>query len=611
MGKIVRRTARPEDIDGIMHVEEQAFGPIEEGGMAAAREIMLARMKKCNATKPGYFFVTEEDTVITGYLILQPTNITPEECTSWAAATDNGTMEKTYEAKGKNLYVVSMGVLPTPHSAGTSNHLIYRMMSLWCDHGGLLMFCSRMPGFIHEHKKTGISAEEYWQLRRADGGPQDWQIYFYWIRSGKVAPIRLLVNGFPADEESGGHAVLFALDNPMLGQEAILSHIYRAALVDGKKTAQKRKVLTNTGDEDPRIRLLDGGSRPWWDITENRFVKMHTLYIPQRCSWRKCSFCSIPQAVTEYEQMFYGGQRISDAEIVSLFSKTLDHMIVTQSNIHTLCLFNAGSFFSDASNPPSVRKQLISVACQTPNLSRIIIETRASDVTEKKMHAVCSELGRNNIDLTVRGGVETQHEILRQYLKKGQSDKAFRNAVRIIHKFGALMGGYVLLHPAPFSTIRALLGSPEETEENILLWAEEEALRTLDFVLGKPPYNLGMDEAYFCTTNVGPNTVLASAWEKDDFYPAPLRSVCRVLRRGISLYGTRIHMLPFKDERTFLAIPSNHVRKGIAQNLSDAAGCDREVHAMLDTYRDTMNPNYLKDIPCDCNTRKLSCECSK
>lgn len=596
---ITIRSATKNDLDGIMDVEAKKW----EEGTAATREVMARRIEICNSKEPHHFFVTVEDDAITGYLVMQPTNLTPETCISWTSATDNGTMEKTYDSDGTNLYIVSIGAISPPKaSAETADRIIARVMDMWCQHGGVIMFTARMPGFATAHEKTGISAEEYWQLKKTDGSPLDAGIQFYWARAGHVFPERLLKDGFPTDTRSGGHAVLFVLRDILRGQEGIQNHLTQAARHEGRKLGRRQKKSITKPQPSPQIAVLDGGGREWWDITKNDFVQMHTLYIPQGCDWKKCTFCSIPHAVDEYEKTFFNGARVPKTEIVTIFGKTLNHMIATQPKVHTLCLFNVGSFLSDVSNPPSVRKQLINLACQTPGLSRIIIEARASDVTEKNMHELCSELGLYDIDLTVRSGVETQHEILRQkYLKKGQSDRAFRNAVRIIHKYGALVGGYVLLHPAPFSTMRLLLGSPEETEENILLWAEEEALRTLDFVLGKPPYNLGMDEAYFCSTNVGPNTVLTEAWKEGDFNPAPLHIVCNVLRKSTTEYGPRIHMLPFKDERTFLAVPSNHVREGIAQDLSNALGCDKRIHAMLNTYRATMNPHFLVDYHCECD----------
>jgi len=598
---IIIRSATPDDLDKIMAIEEEKW----EEGTAATREIMARRITICNRTEPHHFFVTEENGVITGYLVMQPTNLTPETCVSWIAATDNGTIERTYEPDGVNLYIVSIGAISPPRaSADTADRIIARIMDLWCQHGGLIMFTARMPGFASTHAQTGISPEDYWQLKRADGSPHDSQLHFYWSRVGYVNPTRLLKNGFPSDTRSGGHAVLFVLSDILKGQDCIQNHLCRASYYEGKKSRQKK--TKNKPHEEQHVALLDGGSRRWWDITKNGFVKMHTLYIPQGCrDWNHCTFCPIPNAVQEYEQMFYEGQRVSDMQIVSLFNKALTHVVEMHDDIHTLCLFNAGSFLSEATNPPQVREQLIDLVRQVPSLSRLIIETRANYVTERSMHALCAKLGQSNIALTVRIGVETQNEALRQkVLKKGQSDNVLRRAVRIIHQYGALVGGYVLLNPAPFSKVRSLLDLPAETSENdILAWAEEEAKRSLDFVLGHGMHDLGMDEAYFCSTNVGPDTALTKAWKKDDFYPATLRSVCRVLRYGIASYGARIHMLPFTDERTYLAVPSNHVRRGIAPDLSDALACDQSVHAMLDTYRATMNPHVLVENPCTCNNK--------
>ena len=597
---ITLRSATFDDLDGIMNVEEKKW----EEGTAATREVMEDRIRICNSKEPHYFFVAVENNRITGYLVMQPTDLTPDTCVSWTSATDNGIMKTTYKEGGPNLYVVSIcAISPPKASADTADRIMARVVDLWCRHGGILMFTARMPGFSTAHEKTGITPDEYWQLKKiGGGGPQDAGIQFYWSRSGGVEPTRLLKNGFPSDVKSGGHAVLYVLKDVLSAQEAIQNHLCHASHHVGKKEGRRRKSQQPKPHEDPRVAVLDGGRRRWWDAMLGDFVPMHTLYIPQGCEWNKWAFCPIPQAITEYEKLFFNGLRVPDAEIVSLFSQILTHMIDTHPKVHTLCLFNAGSFLSDVSNPPLVREQIIELVCQTPNLSRLIIETNANDVTVKNMHALCSQLGGANIDLTVRIGVETQNQTLRlKYLKKGQTDKALRKAVHTIHMHGALAGGYVLLNPAPFSNIRALLDAPEESDERLLLWAEEEAIKSLDFVLSESLHGLGMDEAYFCSTNVGPGTLLTQAWEQGDFRPASLRMVYSVLRQGITKYGTRIHLLPFKDERGFLAVPSNHVPQGIAQDLKNAVGCDVKFHNMLNRYRETMNPFVLVVPSCTCN----------
>ena len=166
--RIIIRPATSDDLGGIMEVEKKKWSE----GTAATLETMKDRISICNSKEPYYFFVGVENGRITGYLVMQPTDLTPDTCVSWVAATDNGTMKTTYKEDGPNLYVVSIGTISPPKaSADTADRIMARVVDLWCRHGGILMFTARMPGFSTAHEKTGITPEEYWQLKKINGGP--------------------------------------------------------------------------------------------------------------------------------------------------------------------------------------------------------------------------------------------------------------------------------------------------------------------------------------------------------------------------------------------------------------------------------------------------------
>jgi len=235
------RPARAGDLPVLMGIEFETFGP----EMSASDEMLADRIELCG---DGWFLVAENTSygacAVAGDMILQPTRLTPEECTSWAAATDDGAMRGTFDPVGPNVYVVSLAV-PAAAPPGTSDLLMHASLVRWARHcgfrsGSFFIFCSRMPGFAKTNRRTGIDPEDYWLLEREDGGPRDPMLHLYWEMSGGVWPVRLLRDGFPPDEESGGHGVLFALNDPEQALLASAEHIHRSGTRHGARTKEAR-----------------------------------------------------------------------------------------------------------------------------------------------------------------------------------------------------------------------------------------------------------------------------------------------------------------------------------------------------------------------------------
>lgn len=229
------RPARMDDLEGIIRVEEETFGSIGENATASSA-IMASRIARCNSGVNKWFWVAEKEKGhVVGYIVLQPTRLTPKECTSWETATDHGTLNGTFDEKGDNVYVVSLAVRREA-AAGTSELLVHAAFTEWAASGKrFFMFCSRVPGFAAMHRKTGISIEDYWFRRRKDGSPSDPMLRMYWRLTGGAEPYILLKNGFPPDKESGGHGVLFAADDPAKALRAVAFLAYAAAIADKTK----------------------------------------------------------------------------------------------------------------------------------------------------------------------------------------------------------------------------------------------------------------------------------------------------------------------------------------------------------------------------------------
>ena len=221
------RIATPDDLDGIMRVEEEAFGGVGDDAMAS-RETMAHRIALLNSGDQGWFWVAVHEGVIVGTNVVQPTNLTPAACTSWDAATDNGTLKRTFDPEGANLYGVSIAIGEKAPAGTASMMLFHALLARLVTGKVLYMFCARIPGFREANERDGVRAEDYWQLEE-DGRPVDPLLRRFSELFGE-GPERLLRDAFPPDEDSGGHGVLFATKDPVVGLHNIVNCIHRVAL---------------------------------------------------------------------------------------------------------------------------------------------------------------------------------------------------------------------------------------------------------------------------------------------------------------------------------------------------------------------------------------------
>ena len=233
------RPALVYDVDGIMEVEAESFGEVSQGAMASP-DMMVSRIGLLNSNSSKWFWVASYKGRIVGYIVMQPTDLTPEEAISWDGCTDNGTLFRTFNVDGDNIYGVSGAAIEKQGVPGVYDLLLHKLLVLWLQSRKRRFFlCSRMPGYKSASEK-GISPEKYWQKKDSLGRPADWMLKLYYESLG-LMPVRLLQNGFSVDEESGGHAVLCVGDDPLRSLDLLVDRIYRSGLAFGKQTIKKGK----------------------------------------------------------------------------------------------------------------------------------------------------------------------------------------------------------------------------------------------------------------------------------------------------------------------------------------------------------------------------------
>lgn len=170
-----------------------------------------------------------------GFITGQPTNKKPEDFESWEKSTDNGTLERTFQPDGKNVYVVNLDV--SRRATGRLNGHYMLMANL----GGkilrsgkdTIMFESRMPTFRHWvisefaggikawNKLTDVEqlkvAKQYARIRIESKGKSvryDKLLRFY--EGTGFHFVKVLPNAF-RDEESLDFGMLCTARNPIPG----------------------------------------------------------------------------------------------------------------------------------------------------------------------------------------------------------------------------------------------------------------------------------------------------------------------------------------------------------------------------------------------------------
>lgn len=206
--KIIIRSATLDDLDGIIKVENEIYGPISEK-VVASRSVMTERVMISGS----WFLVAEANGEIVGFLSLQPTNHKPEDFVSWDDSTDEGTLKKSFCETGKYIYGVALTVGKNRFSFEARDQLLFAgAKKMILENKKLIYLSGRMPGY-HRYSAE-LSAEEYYNKRILKHGKDvafDPQIRMY--ESFGLKKIKLVENGFVGDRESCDYGIVFVKNN--------------------------------------------------------------------------------------------------------------------------------------------------------------------------------------------------------------------------------------------------------------------------------------------------------------------------------------------------------------------------------------------------------------
>lgn len=143
------REATVADIPTIVDVDMRAFDSVYRSYPKNSDELRTELVQKFtgrfNMLGGGWMPVLERDGEIVGFMTCCPTSKSPEDFKSWEDTTDNGTLETTYDPNGKNVYIVTLSVLPSGTQA-KDQLFINQMGKMFASGQKTAFFESRMPG---------------------------------------------------------------------------------------------------------------------------------------------------------------------------------------------------------------------------------------------------------------------------------------------------------------------------------------------------------------------------------------------------------------------------------------------------------------------------------
>lgn len=230
------RLATLADIEEIVDVDIRAFQKVYEVYDQDPEQLRQELVKKFSGRleKTGGKWLTvliNKDKIV-GFMNSCPTSKSPEDFRSWEETTNNGTLDGTYDPDGKNVYIVSLSMLPEGSRDSGQNMLFAQQMANFV-RGGYerAFFESRLPGLriwmqdqciksgtdieqlTAEQKQT--YAEQYLDLRTIIGGKEVRKDKLNRIYDASGCSIGNVVAGAYKDHPSMDFGVVRIFENPL------------------------------------------------------------------------------------------------------------------------------------------------------------------------------------------------------------------------------------------------------------------------------------------------------------------------------------------------------------------------------------------------------------
>lgn len=232
------RVAVRTDIEDIVDVDLQAFGSVYQGydqdAESLRKELIAKFTGRFDKVGGDWMPVLTLNEKIVGFLTACPTNRNPQDFTTWEEMCDEGTLNSTYDKNGKNIYIVTLSLLPRATQKRAQNMLFAHTLGLLIKKDiDQAFFESRLPGLrswvgrqcATQDRNVGDLTEEeqhefaktYLGLTKTIGGKQipfDRLLQIYHSAGCKFT--KLIPNAY-RDDPSMNFGVLCVFYNPLPG----------------------------------------------------------------------------------------------------------------------------------------------------------------------------------------------------------------------------------------------------------------------------------------------------------------------------------------------------------------------------------------------------------
>ncbi len=330
-------------------------------------------------------------------------------------------------------------------------------------------------------------------------------------------------------------------------------------------------AVNGTTADDPFHALISEGDCGWYDAYEQRLVRFTHIRLPygDGLDWR--GVVHVPQ------KSFYHMTPLSHAELCVAFAHSLMRAR-RQLPMHTLEIDNDGSFLA---MPKDLQRQIVTSAA-VAGVRRLVVSSYPEHVSDDAVRCIMHELAQHGVKLTVRI-IDDMHEnaVRMRKIRKAHTCQVLLQTVKTLHAYKVTVGGYVFIHQAQPSRILYLY--PHMQDYDVV--ARKESIAAVNALFDY----YGMDEVYLSSTCVAQGTNLEQLWLQGRYEPPSLSLVASVLAEVLARHTKPVHLLPFRNEAAFVAIPSNHSRSGVHQDDVLLHEHDIWFQKLFNDYRLTMN----------------------
>jgi radical SAM enzyme (TIGR01210 family) len=246
--------------------------------------------------------------------------------------------------------------------------------------------------------------------------------------------------------------------------------------------------------------------------------------------------------------------------------------------VERVSVFNSGSVLDQRTLPTSALWHLFDRLSKLPNLKLVSLDTRAEFVEGWELDGLLRRLGRIGLEVAV--GYETQNERIRnRVLRKGLSERTFRDLCAMLASKGVRLKAYVMVKPDPSMTER----------EGV-----EEAVRTLRRIAALRRRSGLAVCAHLNPTYVAKGSKLEREFRSKHYSPPRLWSVVDIILR---MAGAGLSIQVGLDTEGLA------VRGGTFRNCGL---CDARVRKALEAFSGSQDFRLLRALSCPCRRPPLT-----